>query len=93
MDYLHYKASEALTLKIETEQKIKEAVKKAIKETEEKVRKETEEKVRKETEEKMRKETEERAINAIKKGLDNQTIAELTGLSVEQIEKLRKELE
>jgi len=85
MDYLHYKASEALTLKIETEQKIKEAVKKATKETEEKVRKETEEKVRKETE--------ERAINAIKKGLDNQIIAELTGLSVEQIEKLRKERE
>jgi hypothetical protein len=77
MDYLHYKASEALTLKIETEQKIKEAVKKATKEIEEKVRKETE----------------ERAINAIKKGLDNQIIAELTGLSVEQIEKLRKERE
>jgi predicted transposase/invertase (TIGR01784 family) len=30
------------------------------------------------------------AQNAIKKGFDNQTIAELTGLAIEQIEELRK---
>jgi predicted transposase/invertase (TIGR01784 family) len=88
MDYLHYKASEAYTLKIETEEKIKEAVEKARKETEEKVRKETEEKVRKEE---NYKKAVEIAKNAIKKGFDNETIAELTGLNIEQIEALRNE--
>ncbi|MDW8296590.1 MAG: hypothetical protein RMJ97_06860, partial [Raineya sp.] len=33
------------------------------------------------------------AKNAIKKGFDNQTIYELTGLSVEEIEELKKEIE
>jgi len=66
MDYLHYKASEAYTLKIETEQKIKEAENKA---------------------------RWERNIEIAKKliilGLDNKTIAEGTGLTLEQIEALR----
>jgi hypothetical protein len=31
------------------------------------------------------------AVNAIKKGLDNELISELTGLSIEQIEALRNE--
>jgi predicted transposase/invertase (TIGR01784 family) len=72
MDYLHYKASEALSLKIEAEEKLKEAEKKA----EDKGR--INEKI-------------EIAKNAIKKGFDNQTIAELTGLTIEQIEVLRNE--
>jgi predicted transposase/invertase (TIGR01784 family) len=92
MDYLHYKASEAYTLKIETEEKIKEAVEKATKETEEKVRKETEEKVRKETEEKTKlNEKIEIAKNAILEGAGNEFIAKITGLTIEQIEALRKE--
>jgi hypothetical protein len=66
MDYLHYKASEALSLKIEAEEKIRkdESYKKAV----------------------------EIAKNAIKKGFDNETIAELTGLTIEQIETIRKEI-
>ncbi|MCS6796780.1 MAG: hypothetical protein NZ516_12560 [Raineya sp.] len=32
------------------------------------------------------------AKNAIRKGFDNQTISELTGLSIEEIEALRKEI-
>ncbi|TAE68965.1 MAG: hypothetical protein EAZ85_13630, partial [Bacteroidetes bacterium] len=31
-------------------------------------------------------------INCIQKGFDNQTISELTGLSIPEIEKIRKEL-
>ncbi|TAG02400.1 MAG: hypothetical protein EAZ44_07260, partial [Cytophagia bacterium] len=33
------------------------------------------------------------AINAIKKGFDNQIISELTGLSILEIEKIRKNLD
>jgi len=58
LDYLHVKASEALSMKIEAEEKVKIEI----------------------------------AKNAIKKGLDNQTISDITGLSPEQIETLRKEM-
>jgi hypothetical protein len=58
LDYLHLKASEALSMKIETEEKIKIEI----------------------------------AKNAIKKGLDNQTISDITGLPLEQIATLRKEM-
>jgi len=65
LDSLHLKASEALTLKIEAEDKIRkdENYKKAV----------------------------EIAKNFIAIGLDNATIAKATGLSIEQIEQLRKE--
>ncbi|TAH30396.1 MAG: hypothetical protein EAZ06_03430 [Cytophagales bacterium] len=33
------------------------------------------------------------AKNGIKKGLDNQFVSDLTGLSIEQIEQLRKEID
>jgi len=82
MDYLHYKASEAYTLKIETEEKIKEAVEKARKETEEKVRKEE-----------NYKKAVEIAKNAIIEGANNEFIAKITGLTLEQIEALRKEIQ
>ena len=63
LDYLHLKASEALSLKIEAEEKIRkdENFKKAV----------------------------EIAKKAINKGLDNNFISEITGLTIEQIEKLR----
>jgi len=66
LDYLHVKASEALSLKIEAEEKIRrdENYKKAI----------------------------EIANNAIKKGADIEFIAEITGLTIEQIEQLRSEM-
>jgi predicted transposase/invertase (TIGR01784 family) len=59
-----------------------------------------EEAILKEVEEKSEKRGEKRgrkeeklilALNAIKKGFDNETIQELTGLPIEEIEKLRKE--
>jgi hypothetical protein len=61
LDYLHLKASEALTLKIEAEEKIRNQ--KAV----------------------------EIAKKAIIKGFDNETVADLTGLTIEQIEALRNE--
>jgi predicted transposase/invertase (TIGR01784 family) len=61
LDYLHVKASEALSLKIEAEEKIRNQ--KAV----------------------------EIAKKAIIKGFDNETIADLTGLTIEQIEALRNE--
>ena len=65
LDYLHLKASEALSLQAEAEEKIRkdENHKKAV----------------------------EIAKNAIKKGSDNEFIADITGLTVEQIEQLRSE--
>ena len=60
LDYLHLKASEALSLKAEVEEKIKRARDIEI------------------------------AKNAIRKGFDNDTITDLTGLTVEEVEKLRK---
>jgi predicted transposase/invertase (TIGR01784 family) len=67
LDYLRLKASEALSLKSEPEEKIRkdENYKKAI----------------------------EIAKNAIKKGLDNIIIADITGLTIGQIEKLRTQKE
>jgi predicted transposase/invertase (TIGR01784 family) len=66
LDYLHLKASEALSLKTEAEEKIRkdENLKKAV----------------------------EIAKNLISLGLDNATIAKGTGLPLEQIETLRKEM-
>jgi predicted transposase/invertase (TIGR01784 family) len=61
LDYLHLKASEALTLKIEAEEKIRKDEKVEI------------------------------AKKAIIKGFDNETVADLTGLTIEQIEALRNE--
>lgn len=61
LDYLHVKASEALSLKIEAEDNVR------------------------------RKEKIEIAQKFILLGLDNTTIAEGTGLSIEQIEQLRNE--
>jgi predicted transposase/invertase (TIGR01784 family) len=105
LDYLHYKASEAFTLKIEQEefmerkiqeekQKAEEKVKEAeekVKEAEEKV-KEAEEKV-KEAEEKAKEAEEKKQIevaqNLIKLGFDNEVISKATGLNDEQINKLR----
>jgi predicted transposase/invertase (TIGR01784 family) len=55
LDYLHLKASEALSLQIEAEEKVRRSEKIEI------------------------------AKNAIKKGLDNQTISDITGLPLEQI--------
>ncbi len=60
LDYLHLKASEALSLKIEAEEKIRNQ--KAI----------------------------ENAKNGILKGYNNQIISDITGLSIDQIEQLRK---
>ena len=62
LDYLHLKASEVLSLKIEAEEKVRNE--KAI----------------------------EVAKKAILKGFDSNTIADLTDLSLESIELLRKEL-
>ncbi len=67
LDYLHVKASEALSLQIEAEEKVRkdEKYKNSI----------------------------EIAKKAIKKGADNEFIADVTGLTVEQIEQLRNEKE
>jgi len=62
LDYLHLKASEALSMKIEAEEKVRRSEKIEI------------------------------AKNAIKKGLDNQTISDITGLPLEQVATLRKEM-
>ena len=59
LDYLHVKASEALTLKIEAEEKVRQSEKIEI------------------------------AKNLIDVGLDNATIAKVTGLTLAQIEQLR----
>jgi predicted transposase/invertase (TIGR01784 family) len=67
MDYLHYKASEAYTLKIETEEKIKQAENKARWERNIEI-----------------------AKKLIKRNLTNEQIAEDTGLTLEEIEALRK---
>jgi predicted transposase/invertase (TIGR01784 family) len=62
LDYLHVKASEALSLQIEAEEKIRQSEKIEI------------------------------ARNAIKEGANNEFISKITGLSLEQIEVLRKEM-
>jgi predicted transposase/invertase (TIGR01784 family) len=62
LDYLHYKASEALSLKIEAEERVKYQRSMEI------------------------------AKNLIFLGLDDDTIVKGTGLSLKQIEQLRKEL-
>ncbi|MES2733970.1 MAG: Rpn family recombination-promoting nuclease/putative transposase [Bacteroidota bacterium] len=59
LDYLHYKASEILSLKLEAEERVENSIKMAV--------------VRK----------------SIMKGFDNQTIADLTDFTVEQIEAIR----
>jgi uncharacterized protein YgiM (DUF1202 family) len=61
LDYLHLKASEALSLQAEAEEKIRKDEKVEI------------------------------AKKAIIKGFDNETVADLTGLTIEQIEALRNE--
>jgi len=97
MDYLHYKASEALTLKIETEEKIKEAVEKARKEAEEEARKDAEQKIKEVEKEARKDENYKKAIEIAKKlirrNLKNEEIAEDTGLNIEQIQKLRIEID
>lgn len=62
LDYLHYKASEALSLKIEAEERVRQNEKIEI------------------------------AKNLIYLGLDDDVIVKGTGLSLKQIEQLRKEL-
>ncbi|WP_027003034.1 Rpn family recombination-promoting nuclease/putative transposase [Hugenholtzia roseola] len=76
LDYLHVKASEALSLKIQQE----ELMEKKIAEAKEEIRKD----------EKL-KNTIEFAKNLIKLGLDNNLIEKSTGLTIEQIEALRNE--
>ncbi|TAG91614.1 MAG: hypothetical protein EAZ20_03185 [Bacteroidetes bacterium] len=61
LDYLHVKASDALTLRIEAEEKVRQNEKVVI------------------------------AKNFISVGLDNETISKGTGLTIKQIEQLRKE--
>jgi CRISPR/Cas system type I-B associated protein Csh2 (Cas7 group RAMP superfamily) len=70
LDYLHWKASEAMNAKLEAEEKAKQM--------ENQIR--ISEKI-------------EIAKSAIRKGLDNQTIAEITGLKAEDIENIRKSME
>ncbi len=62
LDYLHYKASEIISLQSEAEDRVRLNEKKAI------------------------------AENAMIKGADNQFIADITGLSLVQIEEIRKNL-
>jgi predicted transposase/invertase (TIGR01784 family) len=62
LDYLHYKASEILSLKSEAEHKVRQNRNIEI------------------------------AENAIKKGLDDQVIADITGLTPKQIEEIRNNL-
>jgi predicted transposase/invertase (TIGR01784 family) len=76
LDYLHYKASEMLSLKSEAEERVREA--------EERVR-EAEDSIRKNERLKL-------AENAILKDFDNKTIAELTNLTIEEIEETRTRL-
>jgi hypothetical protein len=59
LDYLHYKASEILSLKSEAEDKVRQNRNIEI------------------------------AENAIKKGFDDQTVADFTDLSIDQIEVIR----
>jgi predicted transposase/invertase (TIGR01784 family) len=66
LDYLHYKASEILSLKSEEEDRVR-------------------------LDERL-KEKSDIAKNAILKGTDDQFIADITGLSLEQIEKIRANL-
>jgi hypothetical protein len=61
LDYLHVKASEALSLQLEAEEKVRQSEKIGI------------------------------AKKAIIKGFGNEIIADLTGLSIEQIEQLRSQ--
>ena len=63
LDYLHYKASEILSLNSEAEEKVRE--------------------------DERQKEKIELAKNAIEKGFDNQTISDITKLTVEHIDKIR----
>ena len=69
LDYLHYKASEMLTVKEEEKWRLKEAI--------EKVRQAEKTSI---------------AENAIIKGADNQFVADITGLSLEQIDEIRAKL-
>jgi predicted transposase/invertase (TIGR01784 family) len=74
LDYLHYKASEILTIKDEEKWRIKEA-----------------EETARQSERQNR--NIEIAKNAIIKGADNQFIADITGLSLSQIEEIRVDLD
>ncbi|MCU0470032.1 MAG: Rpn family recombination-promoting nuclease/putative transposase [Arcicella sp.] len=74
LDYLHYKASEILTIKDEEKWRIKEA-----------------EETARQSERQNR--NIEIAKNAIIKGADNQFIADITGLSLSQIEEIRIDLD
>jgi hypothetical protein len=62
LDALHLKASEALSLKVEAEEKVRKDERFEI------------------------------AKKAIKKCIDNETISDLTGLTPEQIEELRRKM-
>jgi predicted transposase/invertase (TIGR01784 family) len=76
LDYLHLKASEVLSLKVQQE----ELMEKKIAEAEEKIRKDE-----------KYKNSAEIAKKLIALGLDNNTIEKATGLTIEQIETLRKD--
>jgi predicted transposase/invertase (TIGR01784 family) len=67
LDYLHYKASEILSLNAEAEEKVRE--------------------------DERQKEKIALAKNAIEKGFDNQTIADLTKLTTEYIQQIRNKIE
>ena len=73
----------------------KEIEEKTRKEIEEKTRKEIEEKTRKEIEEKVTKEVEEVKLNTVnkmlEKNIDTKLISEITGISIEKIDKLKGE--
>jgi predicted transposase/invertase (TIGR01784 family) len=94
LDYLHYKASEVLSLKAEQEEqaelmekKIQEAVNKVVQQAGQKV----EEAVQKAEQQAKQEEKIEIAKNMIAEGFDNQVISKLTGLTPPQIDKLRAE--
>jgi predicted transposase/invertase (TIGR01784 family) len=77
LDYLHFKASEALSLKAEQE----ELLEKQLQDAREEERIKAEYNSRKEI-----------AKKAIEKGFDDDTIASLTGLSVVEIQEIRRNM-
>lgn len=77
LDYLHYKASEILTLKLEEEERLKQE-KERLEQAEQKAEQNQKVKI---------------AERGISKGFDNQTIADLTDLTIEQIEAIRINLD
>jgi predicted transposase/invertase (TIGR01784 family) len=93
LDNLHWEASVAETAKIEEAERIAEKVEEAEKRVEEAKKRAEEAEKRAEEAEKRAEERKaiEMAIKCIKKGYSNEDILELTDLSFDDIEQLRKE--